>query len=358
MIYLLFLLFIYSCNIFFKLLFHGKHQNEIANRYFVYTTMLVAWLIMSLRDISVGVDTDMYYHFFLRFANVPPNRIFTTVLIEPGWALLAWLVNLISGNFVLFQLVFYGIFCYLCVNFILLGNQMLKRDCSFIITVVFITCCWLLSFNIARQMIAVMFVINALLYYCRHSYRKSIILLIIGISFHYSSILSLSLFLIWKIKDWKHMGFLTISGIALCYFLFDTIMSLAGQMGVYANYVNNGFKNFQESNFSRIVWLIVALHSIWIFMRGKKFSSFDKVVAAFCLIYVFTNIMASRINYFERLGLYFLPFIPLIYPIVGNTFKSRRLRYCYFAGIAVCYSIWFILGSSSPQYAYSISSLL
>lgn len=358
MIYILFILSIFCAGAFYKLLFRGRHQQAVADRYFVCTVMFMAWLIMSLRDITVGVDTAMYCTFFNRYESAPISKIFTTVIIEPGWASLAWLINYIGGNFVLFQMVFYGIFCYLCANFIILGNGMLRRDSTFIITVVLLAGCWLLSFNIARQMIAVMFILNAWLYFCQHKRKKAAALFILALSFHYSSILALALIILWKMRNVRHFGFITMASLAACYFLFGTIMSIAGQMGVYVNYINNAFNNFQEANMVKIIWTIIAFHAVWIFIKSKKFTPFDKVVAAYSLIYVFTNIMASQINYFERLGLFFMPFVALLYPIVGNSFKSRQLRYIYFTGIAVCYSIWFILGSRSPQYAYSISSLL
>ena len=207
-------------------------------------------------------------------------------------------------------------------------------------------------------MIAVMFILNAWLYFCQHKRKKAAALFILALSFHYSSILALALIILWKMRNVRHFGFITMASLAACYFLFGTIMSIAGQMGVYVNYINNAFNNFQEANMVKIIWTIIAFHAVWIFIKSKKFTPFDKVVAAYSLIYVFTNIMASQINYFERLGLFFMPFVALLYPIVGNSFKSRQLRYIYFTGIAVCYSIWFILGSRSPQYAYSISSLL
>lgn len=353
MIYILFIIYLFICSLITNRSVIKFPTNNNYDKIFLFAVFLVAWLIASLRGVEVGVDTHMYFKMFNRHHNA--ESFFDPVLsrdVEPGWAFLAWFINYIGGDFILFQLIFYGIFCLLAANFVVLGTKHLKLNSVFIITLLFITNIWLLSFNIARQMMAVMFAINAWLYFCDKKHILSIILFLLALSFHYSAFISLFLFILWKYREYKFLGIISIIVFIVGLVEFNILWKIMIDLGFYEKYINNGFNTFQQAGLSRIVWCIITLHALWIILKQSQFTSFDKVVAIGCLIYVFTNIMSTKINYLERLGLYFIPFITLVYPIVGNNIKSIGLRLFYFSSIAILYSIWFILGSMRPQYIY------
>lgn len=321
---------------------------------FLIPVFTLAFLIMGFRGIRVGTDTISYYRIFNSF-HVLSFKEAKTEDIEYLWALLCWLVNQFVNSFVVFQLLISGLFCFLTARFIYSMCYLLKKDYTLVMTVVIFTMIYIHSFNIIRQLLAVMFVVTSWDFYRLKKYALSIIFFCAGILIHTSAIVGVILLALWKLRSWRFYIPFCLSMVVLCYIFFNVITDYLINLHFYVKYANNSFNKYLEANFSKIVWLIIAIFSFYILIRKKHFSSFDIFAAICCIIYVLTNLLGSKINYFERMGFYFLPFVAVLYPIIGNSIRSKSIKIVYYSGLITMYSIWFILSSRSEQYIYSLS---
>jgi len=69
--------------------------------------MLVLYLIIGLRDLSVGPDTPSYVEDFERFARMNYDQMLSAAFAksEPLYVIISWLASLISDNYIVFLLI-------------------------------------------------------------------------------------------------------------------------------------------------------------------------------------------------------------------------------------------------------------
>lgn len=355
MVYSVFIIFVLFIGLIIKInSIKFEYSFIYASRQYFFIILFIAWLIMGLRANSVGRDTEVYAQYFELYHDKTFGQLWRGE-IEPGWSFLAWVINNIGGSYLFFQLVFSAIFISASYKFLTYIVKLYHIKYYITIAIVFISSTYLLSFNIARQMMAVVLILNAWICYTKKDRFKTIFFCIAAVSFHYTSIIGVCIIVLWSMLKYKYIGIFCFGALIGLYLGFKLIIQILVSLNLYVNYVNNAFGSFQEANLSKIVWFIVAIHGIYIILKQKTFSSKEIFVAINCLIWVFTNILSSEINYFERLGLYFLPFVCLIYPCVGSSFKNKSIRFIYFSGVSAMYSAWFMLGAQSEQYKYTIA---
>lgn len=329
-------------------------NKDTSIKLFLIPVYSIAFLIMGFRGINVGLDTKSYFTLFKSFHGVSFGEALNKE-VEPLWGISSWLVNQFVESFLIFQLIISSLFCFLVARFIYSMCTVLKKDYSLVMTVVILAGIYINSFNIIRQLVAIMLVITSWDYFRVKKYFLSIVIFCSGVLIHSSAVLGIILFGLWYLRKWRFYILFSLSIIILSYLFFNFISNYLIALNVYSNYVNNAFGKFMESNLSKIVWVIIAIFSLFILLRKRNFTSFDIFVAICCLIYVLCNVLASKMNYFERIGLYFLPFVSVLYPIIGNSFKNKSIRIIYYSGVITMYSLWFILASRSEQYIYTLN---
>lgn len=359
MIYIIYLISILFLGIFVK--FNcGTSLKEKKQHIFIYVgfVYLIGWLIMGFRGLYVGKDTINYFEIYNHIKDIKFNKIISESDIEPGWGLIAWVNHYLHGNYLTFQLTISGILCELARRFTTKIVFHLPGYHVFTITIIIFFYFFLIGLNISRQIISVLFVGNGLLYLIDRRRTSAYLNLIYALMFHYSSILALPMFIIWNLRNWKYLYMTGIISLFLIFIGMKLILEVVLSMGLYVNYVNPDTTTFQEAGFAKVIWLGIAILSIYIIIRKKYFNSFVRVSALFSIIYVFFNFLSSDVSYIERIGLYFLPFVCVPYVAIGNYIKYNPVKISYFTCVVGLYSVWFLLSSRSDQYVYQISTLL
>lgn len=77
------------------------------------------------------------------------------------------------------------------------------------------------------------------------------------------------------------------------------------------------------------------------------------IIGIFSIIYVVAQFIGIYFNYFDRVGLFFAPFVVLLFERFGYGIKSVGMARVYFVATWCCFMLYFILGTTSSQYHYS-----
>ena len=315
--------------------------------------MFVAILIMGLRNITVGVDTGNYYTLFESYRN-SSFELAMADRYEPFWTMCTWSISRISGSYLFYQILFASVYCLLASRFLIISIRYYKVISITTVIVVFITSAYLIAFNASRQMLAAMIIANSINSLMLSRNREAILLWVMALGIHYTAILSIPMLIFWKFRSSRWIKWGSTLSMSLIFFGFTYLLPALLQLGVWQRYLSNAMNHFQEANLSKWIWLIVTLHAFYIFIRNKRFGGGEVFVALCSLTWVFTNLLSPILNYSERIGLYYIPFIALIYPIVGKTIRNINLRFVYFFIVTGIYAIWFVMASRTPQHSYSI----
>lgn len=357
MIYIYFILFIF---IWYILTINFIPNKSTCIKTFVIGVFIIAWLIIGNRDISVGIDNIMYYHIFEQvslcsFVDMFDDELPNVPNIELGWRLLCYLISSLGGNYYIFTLFISAIFCLLCSRFVLKSYKYVSAFNYLLIVIVLIQSVYLSAFNITRQMIAVMISANAWLNLKDNQRISAICLFICAFLLHKTAIVSIAIIAIWYFRKVKNIEWITMCFILVIGIGFSQVLNYMILKDFYGNYIEFNIGSTSYVNLSAMVWLIITILSLYIITHKQIFTYYQTVIALYCFIFICFNLLSLQLNYAERIALYFSPYIALLFPIIGQKFKSISLRLFYNYSIVICYSIWFLLCTKADQYKYILN---
>lgn len=316
---------------------------------------LLAAMIMGLRSVNVGTDTLSYANHFKIISAASWSEIFGNLRFlrynsfEIGYVCLAKLCSILVNSYSFLQFVLSIIYCFAMLSFL---NENVKS--KIILTTVFLgSGLYLLAFNINRQMIAVALTALSWNYLCKGKNAKAIIMLFLASTFHLTAFVFVIAYIFYIIRKRKILfGTAIIFGvIAAINYKFVISVASRNLEGEYATYWNN-LKTKQTIGLSIIIFIIVLLLAMYVLFQKNKFTAIEKVYAVFSAIYVICNFIGVYFNYFERIGIYFLPFVILEIDTIAQNIKSKDIHKLYISGVSVCYSLYFLVSSSTTQYVY------
>lgn len=338
---------------------YGKKKGTINYNYNNYNFYLITWfflaaLVMGLRGLTVGVDTANYYSKFLDISSSSWSAIFRNTHyfkyngLEMGYVCFAKICSIFVDDYIFFQFVLANIYCFTMMTFF-------KKTVKFkiILTTVFLgSGLYLLAFNINRQMIAVALTALSWNCLCNGKKFKALILLLLSATFHTSSFVFLIAYFFYIIRKRKILFKISVLFLIIASINYKYVINLISHnIVVYGNYYENA-RTKQTIGMSIIIFSIIMLLAIYILLGRGKFSVIEKVYALFATIYVICNIIGLYFNYFERIGVYFLPFVAVEMDTVAQKIKSKGLNKLFVLGVSVSYAIYFMISTTTTQYKY------
>lgn len=347
-------------------LFFGSNQ-----KLFLILFLILCTLIMGFRNEYVGIDTWHYSILYSDVASASLHEIcqgWTFNDLEIGYCLFMKACSVFSGNYYFFQII------YSCV-FSILSYYFLKENCKnyFLVYPIYLEC-YLMAFNIQRQMLAVLIAANAWTFIKKQNYIKAFLTILVAVTIHTTAAIFFVAILSVIVR--KHPEIIRIIPILIIIVTVNykyVIEFLQSHVGMYGNYYNNS-KAIMTAGISKIMWaviIIISTLSIYfikhidvkndIKINGiYKRNVFDNdyavngmMIAVFSMIYISCNIVGLSFNYVERIGLYFMPFILPMLENFSSYFENVFVKRFYCISLWICYYIYFLLGVQSPQYDYS-----
>lgn len=302
---------------------------------------------MGLRGLEVGVDTRNYFEHFKIVSNASNfnfNKLHRSLDIEYGFIGYLRFISLFSKSYIICQLLTSFVICGILVKF--LNEFSITPLLSLLIVLPEV---YLLGFNIQRQMIASVIILMAFIYYNRKKISLSIILFCIAFSFHFTSIFALPIFFMNKLR--KYTIILKLIPLLLIAFilLFHTIFPIFLELNLYTNYMDN-HKVVHQAGGIKLLWAFEVICCLCILYSHKDRKQ-HKVFACLGLVSICTNIVGLEFNYFERLGVFYLPFLAVAVPMITTKFKGN-FKLIVQSFIVFLYSAYFAL-SIGGQYSYS-----
>lgn len=322
-------------------------KSKDKNLLFIIPVTFIFWLVMGFRGINVGIDTKSYYRIFnyisdYPFFNIP--YLSETLDVEYGFVVYCKLLSLICKDYLLYQAVTSLIICLGLSNFIIK-----KSDNVFISFLIIYSVFYLWGFNITRQVFAAVLIINGWVYFSKKKYMICFCLYLAAISLHVTSILGLIIIFIWSIKNYKFINYIPIL-IVIFLISFKFIISFFSNFDIYVNYFNHS-KSVQTAGGVIIIWMLITLTSLYLIYKYNDINA--KLYSIFSLFFVMSNICGLDFNYFERLGLYFYPFVSLSLPLFSKILNKLYLRQLYISGLSILYCYYFLI-SVGGQYVYCL----
>ena len=202
-------------------------------------------------------------------------------------------------------------------------------------------------------MLASMLVANSWIFLKKGKNKISILYILVASTFHITALIFMVAYIIYFFRYNKRIIRLIPLVIIIGALNFDRLFPFITR---YFTYYHNYYANekvVQTAGFVWIIWIIVLLIAARIIYIAKGTNTEHSIAAIFSMIWVVCNIIGLSFNYFERLGLYFIPFVSVMFSFSGNYIKSRLVRKIYLNGMTIAFIIYFLLSASSKQYLYT-----
>lgn len=339
--YVLTLLFAYSYGWLAKRYGNIKNKQLINNKYFIFIVLLVLILLSGLRYMNaLYSDEWIYRNDYTKIGNMDIKSIFS-LKIEPGFVLLNWFLYKISSNpqFLIF-------ICAVITN-TLIVLTIAKLSDKFELSIFLFICIgfYFTSFNIMRQYLAISIVFWSIRYVGKGEFKKYLFSVLIASTFHFSALIMIPTYIIYKGKAWSKWTILTmLTGIAftVSFAILVNILEVLLVNTKYNDYLKTLTAGYYGVNTLRILIFIFPLVLLYIWREPlrKIYPNCDYLVNLYFIGAMFM-VLSSKYVFIARIADYFTIFGVLIIPKLTSLYKKGTFNQFIYFGIIVCYMVFF-----------------
>ncbi len=331
------------------------------------------FLIMGLRDISVGTDTRSYVQDFLELSNYSVSEIFNILrgdyiyAGEPLYPIFLWLVGQISTSTIFFLLSWAIIPCYALYKTI--GGE-LDSSKDFMIALLCFFCLNLFAFFVAgfRQTMAISLIFFAypslkkidfsfrIKSYLNLDVLKAAIYIFLAYNFHNSALIFLIVLPFLKIKiRWWYLPIIVVVFFVGSFIQIDFLVDFATM------FFDDRFESYgtiYSSSQSMTTYIIqFILFLICFFQREKLIEKNKSNIYLFNLVLfgLFFQSFSGLIAEMFRISYFFSIFLIILVPRAMKEYpiKMRIVLYSCFT-LALLIYLFLLSGSALPPYSSSI----
>lgn len=308
-----------------------KKNNKKIGILFLILSLLTVCLIAAFRSTDVGADVKNYtMNLFRLYSQEGYNfiQVEQRTKIEPLFSLLMCISSVFRNIHVC--LFFIELACALPIY--LFAYKEKEKYSIPLVIFIFLTTMYARSFNLMRQFIAISIIVYSISFLTRKQYKKTLILYIIAILFHYSSIISiLAYFVIYVVnmKGSKQNRSLWIFFILIFIATFSIGIDkiLVFLPNKYTGYLNSDYAISTFSFFSLVKKLFwICLSAVVLYGSKKDENEHSNQLAFFVILLIdmLLYFLSMKVGTFGRLGNYFL-YIGYFYmiPKINLVFKQR-----------------------------------
>ena len=339
------------------------YKKAISKKSFIIISVILLSLILGLRGVTVGEDTQSYINIFKYISRIPWVKILTSGIsvvynttygfdstIEVGFAILNKLVSIFTRDPQWILLI-----CAFITN-ILVGRFILRTS-NDVFTAVYIymcECMYMQTFNAMRQLLAIAIAIQAyeLIKNKRYIYGTGIILL--ACCFHMSALVMFGLFPIMMVKNQRKAMKYIFAGAALVIFSVPLMQYITNRfLQKYTAYFTVNYWEISARG-QALLWITEIIICVFLYFRHHNEEmdlSNCYIAISGTLIYLAFEIIGLRISIFQRIALYYNIFIVFLFPCFLQEFKKSD-RFFLNAGLCFVLTVAFLNAASSPVRLY------
>ena len=166
---------------------------------------------------------------------------------------------------------------------------------------------------------------------------------------HLTAIIFVIPMAIYIFRKHKFIHWIVLGGTLFGTLLYSEMLNLMSSIFPQYSHITVNDKQYMDVGLSAIVWIIVFVASIMILKKSKKYQLKESIFAVCAVFYPLFSCLGLAVNYFERLGFYFIPFVPVVLDSFGKKEFTRNLI-IYRVIVCMFFVIWFILASRNYQY--------
>lgn len=366
MIYALGIALIYLCKYYGEKKLAG-HDPELVRKAVVLGSFTVLFLLSAFRGPDVGIDTSNYmekFNLIRQHSFLEILTSFYTERVEIGYALLNKLVSLITSSSYLMVVINSAFVCYGMAYFVI---HYTKED---ITPIILFTCTgmFLQSLNVARQAIACILLLNSWGALTRGQYKITAALFLSSICFHWTSVIFAAVYFFYFFRNNKLVVLPTMLVSFVVIANYELFIRLLSMISDSYSYLDNS-RNRITANGIWAIWgialVFVAIFMVCYVTNKRSLFGFKLpralqnpqelfCVPLFVVYYIILTYIGTKFNYFNRLGVYFMPFEILLFMNMERVLKrnSRLLHKIYIIGLHVCFIGYLLLSTSSGQFKY------
>ncbi len=324
---------------------------------FLVSAFFSAFLLMGIRGDTVGKDTAVYKGYFLGVSQLKWKTFFSGgwdkqfCTTEKGFMIFEKILSYFTqnGQWLLIMCAVIYMCCIYCF---------VKQFHVHLLTAFVSFLCvgsYLPAMNVMRQAVAVGMCCMAWIHLQKKHNRKAIFWILAACTFHRSSIIFFVTMLLKKIPANKKNFLLaaiataafSIGGRGIVYWVITFIPVYAGRYG-------RGRWEITSANGILILWFIIAMVIVELAFTTDWKNRENHIIFEVMLCgmaYLGINILGQSFDGFDRLSIFFQPFLILLFEYGGKCFEHRISR-MYYTGVAVSMMMLFLRLSSTEQYQY------
>ena len=340
-----------------------KKEKKFIGISMLLLSILTVCALAGLRSSKVGTDVENYaLNQFWLYNNEKRSffYVINTTGIEPLFSLLV-LIPTIFKDFH-FTLFFIELACPMPIYIYAYKNR--KEESLTFIIFIFLITMYARSFNLMRQSIAISLIVLSTYYFKIKKYKKTFLIYLISIMFHYSAVICIAIYFImhilmnYKNEENKNRWMTLIIFLALILTVFmDKILELIPTK--YSFYMDSQYAVNSLSILSvvkKLFWVVISLSVVFRIKNNKSLRNEQKVYLMFLLLDLIMYFMSLKVSTFGRLGNYFLNigYFGMI-PKIKYIFKQKLLANASIIIILVVfwYNMTVINNEADKTYPYA-----
>jgi len=315
-------------------------RNKILSQVFFVLSFIILWYVSANRY-GIGTDYKLYENMYYEITSISTIKeglhIFSYV--EPGWVLFNYIVKYAFNNvqyiFTISSLFTIGL------SYLFIFKN--RKNINIGITVfIFICLFYNQSFNVVRQSLAMSISIFSYIYMKERKCFKFFLTVGIAFCFHYSAILLLLIYPIFrsietlpKIKKYIYIT------IVVCLFSYNSILNLVIKitgLTKYSIYYTDGIKiSFHDILFKALIVIFIIIN----LNRLKKQNNYIYKLSNVYFIGVLLSLTSFFAPYIGRISYYFDMTLLLIIPNIIKTYSQKNGVIVYYLSLIFFYGYYF-----------------
>lgn len=314
------------------------------------------WMLMGLRDVTIGTDTKSYVHIFERACLYGNNWLESvlTKMREPLFYIITWLVSLFSDNYTAYLLVWAG---FPAIGLFIILNRYLNNTIECYEALIVLCMLGLYAFFVAgiRQTAAISIVLISFKYLQNANFWKFAMCIAIAAMIHNSVIMFLIAYpLRWAKIKWWYIIVLLIVLILSTKIKLDIIVKYSALL--FGNRFESYGTIYQSSQNMSAFFVQLALFLIC-FIKIKPLISKDttnNILFVLITIGLFFQSLAGLLAEMSRISFYFSAFAIILVPRALQEYPPRYRPLVNGTFIMVClFLLLFVSKSNLPIYKFA-----
>lgn len=292
-----------------------SENKKVFNKKFPLLVFFLLFIVLlSLRDVTCGIDLLTYRYKFNHPKSVNFLSLFDFSMIEPGFLLFTAICKNMTNSFQIFL-----VLCALLSVVPIMVLYMKESNHNLLTIALFVGLApFSMFFSGLRQSIAMG--IGAICYFCCKEKKPVLFLLLVYLAylFHQSAVILLLMYPLIRLRITKKWIPMIALLVVVCFVFRNQIFGFALQ---FSDKYESRYVISDTGAYTFLILLLLLTIYSFVLLKDSEFESFDlRNILVFALIlqsFALSNIVAMRLNY------YYLIFVPLLIPKVVDYTRTE-----------------------------------